>query len=50
VHVEITSEGLSRYFNRAMTVDEAKGAFANYLQNLTSGQPQSKIRITLNLD
>lgn len=47
--IEITSEGLNKYLNRPMTVDEAKGAFANYLQHLTAGQPQSKIRIMLKL-
>ena len=46
---EIEANDLAKCFNRPMTIDEAKTAFATYLQRLTAGKAASKVRITFKL-
>lgn len=46
---EITLDGLNKYLNRPMTIDEAIGAFTNYMTRIQNGQAKSKVRVILNL-
>jgi hypothetical protein len=45
--VEITQEAMSNYFTHPMTIEEAKGAFELYIEQMSKGKKRDKVRIIL---